>query len=440
MTTSAIHYGATPPTNPDSSTLWLSNSLKHVMPSQTINKRTIIMEADQMFEGTVCQEPSVEYFNGLYHMYYTGNTASTAQLGYATAKYPTGPWTKHGPVLGMGLGGESASCPHGFLYCEGDDMYYYYVGNSDETIRVAKANKATPTVWTKIGVVLQDIYALSFQWGNPCVIKENGKYKMLIEGAVGNNSWQIGYAEGDTPTSLFTHQQAQLISLRNMKLASNVSGNTKPSTSGPWLHKEGDEFILYYHQAVVADGVGAALPTDGYRAVSRDLIQWDLLDEGNSFFMRETPVEVDQIADLHLCKGENDQWWMFYTAASNIDNVFYICCTPLMPQLMRYTGQGNWEPIVSPEFPLPRLQAQNASQTIQAKRVTPFNTTNAALTATLPRASTGNWCKVVNLGTGTNVVTLTPQSTDTIVGGRNSVALGYSVTLHCYKPGLWSVE
>ena len=161
MTTSFIHFGATPPSNPDASTLWLSNSLKHVMPSQTANKRTVVISADQAFEGTVTQEPSVEYFNGKYHMFYTGNTAANASLGYATADYPTGPWTKYGAVLGMGVGGESQSCPHGFLYCEGEDMYYYYVGRSDETIRVAHAVKSAPSVWTKIGVVLSDVYRLS---------------------------------------------------------------------------------------------------------------------------------------------------------------------------------------------------------------------------------------------------------------------------------------
>ena len=440
MATSFIHFGATPPSNPDAATLWLSNSLKHVMPSQTANKRTVILSADQTFEGTVCQEPSVEYFNGKYHMFYTGGTASTAQLGYATATHPTGPWTKYGAVLGMGLGGETNSAPHGFLYCEDEDMYYYYVGGADETIRVAHAVKSNPSVWTKIGVVLTDPYNLSSQWGNPCVVKDGDKYKMLIEGAVGTASWQIGYAEGDSPTGMFTYNQAQLMSLRNMSLVTNTAGNSKPSTSGPWLGKESDEYILYYHQVGLSDGVGAALPTDGFRASSKDLIRWTLLDERRSFFNRQAPVEVDQIADLHLCKGENEQWWMFYTAASNINSAFYICCTPLMPQLMRYVGNGQWEPLILPEFNLPDLAAQVTSQTVQAKRTTPFNTTAGPLNATLPRASVGNWCKVVNIGTGTNALTLVPQSTDTIVGGRTTVALGYSATLRCYKPGLWSVE
>ena len=223
MTASFIHFGSTPPSNPDSSTLWLSNSLKHVMPSQTANKRTVVISADQAFEGTVVQEPSVEYFNGKYHMFYTGNTASTSQLGYATADYPTGPWKKYGAVLGMGVGGESQSCPHGFLYCEGDDMYYYYVGNSDETIRVAHAVKSAPSVWTKVGVVLSDVYGLSGQWGNPCVIKDGDKYKMLIEGSINKLAKRgfvksksslpdksvipAGYAEGGVVTAIVTGKQ-----------------------------------------------------------------------------------------------------------------------------------------------------------------------------------------------------------------------------------------
>lgn len=440
MSTSFINFGATPPANPDDSTLWLSNSLKHVLPSQTQNKRTVVISADQTFEGTVCQEPSVEYFGGKYHMFYTGGAAAVSQLGYATADYPSGPWTKQGAVFGMGLGGESSSCPHGFLYCEGDDMYYYYVNNTNEQIRVAHAVKSAPTVWTYVGAVLSDTQGLSDSWGNPCVYKDGDKYVMLIENSLGFASWQMGLAEGASPTGTFNRTHIQSINLRNPNLFTGQTGNTRGTVSGAWLAKEGDEFILYYHQSPLSDGVSAALPTDGYRASSTDLMQWVLLDEKRSFFKRELAVEVDQIADLHLCKGENEQWWMFYTAASNIDNVFYICCTPLMPQLMRYTGQGKWEPISAPEFPLPDLPAQITSQTIAAKRTTPFNTTAGALTATLPRASVGNWCKVANIGTGANALTLAPQSTDTIVGGRTSVALGYSATLRCYKPGLWSVE
>lgn len=440
MATSFIHFGATPPSNPDASTLWLSNSLKHVMPSQTANKRTVVISANQAFEDTVCQEPSVVFYGGKYHMFYTGNVANTAQLGYATADFPTGPWTKHGPVLGMGLGGESQSCPHGFLYCEGDDMYYYYVNNSNEQIRVAHALKSAPTAWSYVGVVLSDARGSSGAWGNTCVIKEDGKYFMLIESSVGNNSWQTGLAVCDTATGLFVRDYAELNSLRNIKLATMATGNTKPSHGGCWLSKEADEFILYYHQSCISDGLGSALPSHGYRASSRDLIQWTLEDEARCFFHMESQVEVDQIADLHLCQGENEQWWMFYTAASNIDNVFYICCTPLMPQLMRYVGSGEWEYINAPEFKLPDFPAQNSSQTVKNKCTTPFNTTAGALTATLPRASVGNWCKVVNMGTGTNALTLAPQSTDTIVGGRTSLALGYSATLRCYKPGLWSVE
>ncbi len=103
---------------------------------------------DPIMEG-----PTVVKIDDVYYLFYSANHFLNPDyaMGYATAKSPLGPWSKHNgnPVIHRSIVGENGS-GHGDLFygADGKPYYVYHVHQSDSVVSPRKT-RIVPLVMTK---------------------------------------------------------------------------------------------------------------------------------------------------------------------------------------------------------------------------------------------------------------------------------------------------
>lgn len=158
--------------------------------------------------------PRILVENGTYKMWYSSSDVVHYRIAYATS--PDGvSWTKHGMVLDVGNPGEldDTHVAYHWIVKEGSVYKMWYSGLDEYTpyggiYRIFYATSADGLSWTRHGVVLDADppggagYPLTHR---PCILNENGTYKMWYSGRDQGGTSRILYATSPDGVSWTKH-------------------------------------------------------------------------------------------------------------------------------------------------------------------------------------------------------------------------------------------
>jgi len=248
----------------------------------------VILTPTLSTEETAVQEPSPYYdaSTDTLWMFYSGGWASPS-LHLASCSGDADPsdsanWTKHGRVLGQGVGGVAGPVVHSTVYVESGTVYVYAPdavnGGNLQCYSCLLADLPAPT-WTLHGTVLAPSGSAT-GLVNASVVKAGaGDYRMMVESSTATQ-WQTGYATGTSPTGPFT---MNTFPVTGLQIGSGTFG-------GPWLDGAAGAWRLRYHASTTSN-----IPTSIYEATSTDLINWTRAPA--PLIVRTNASEVDQVAD-----------------------------------------------------------------------------------------------------------------------------------------------
>jgi hypothetical protein len=439
----SIWFGNTPPKTPGGYTGWLSSAPEDLICPPPQFRKAIIAN-DGAIDSAMCQEPSVWWYNGKWHMYYAGS----AGLKYASNPSPDptqGSWATHSAyVLGNGVASYNGAPTHQSIYVEGGYVYITFGDSLTNTqFLMAKASLDSPT-----SVSLISGWSFSITpWynasgiGNTFLMKDDdGTYKLFMEFGT-SIGWTGAWAQSSTLTGTYTMQvfpMAMNVSV-NKELFPKLGPAFQSLGGSAWVAKSNGKYIFYGGSS--AGAIGACYI---YRAVSDDLINWTITNNNQPFIRPGTIYEVDQVVDPFLVQGPNGQWWGFWAGMDNITSVGYVMCSPLMPALKIFNGQSwvasslgqdqytelwNTQAVSSDNYALKHMDHVN------------INTTSASLTVVLPRAAAGARCRVTNHATSassTNTLTVAVGNAADYLLASSSVALGTTATYECLIAHYWT--
>lgn len=313
------------PTAPNDASIWLPLPASTLTVSSDAADREVVLAPSSAWEQTAIQEPNVWYDPdaGLFAMVYSGGW-DTQSLGYATARHPLGPWTRHpDPILGNGVGGEDGGPwvgrPNVFVDDDGQVYVYYSAQLTGTGGDLFVATGDLPTL-TKQGTALSAT-ATATAMQNTSVVRLGDTYHMIFESLASSGAqWQMGYATASDPLGPFTIQQFPLPTLQR---GTGMYG-------GPFLTCEDGTWVLIYHAAT-----SGSLPTEIYRATSTDLLSWTQ-DAGTLVTRVVDPPEHDQVADPHVLWSPVGAF-MFWDAVNNTTEA-----ASLMGSQLAGVGEPQW--------------------------------------------------------------------------------------------------
>lgn len=438
-----VNVGPTPPANPTADSLWLSTALKDLRVSGSATDRRTILRSGLSWEANATQEPSVFFYNGYWHMLYTGGTNPAAYIGYAYAERPWDTWTKAATqVIGGGQGGLAGGIAHGSVYIEGGFVYFTGARLADNIFAMYRAplsdfrgpNGAAPA-FSYVADLL-GLPASTTQLGNCYIMRDPDStgYLMFME-ALYQNNWQSGYATCPTLTGSYTMVQFPLPSLTPI--------DPNGFIGGPSIYYENGEYVNFVHGGAIGNGT---LPTEGYRATSFDRVNWSIDYGGRPYIKRATPDEIDQVADLQPAVDDNGNWWMFWSGCSNRNSTFTILAAPMQPTLKRWDGKAWCDVLAIPagtaetdyRYPPVVVTANYQARDKDDLVVIP---SSASINITLPAASVDSRVRITHAGTNSAyTVSLIAGASpaDTVLGANSAITLGQEVTARCRVPGRWN--
>ncbi|MFV0536672.1 MAG: hypothetical protein ACK5M3_04780 [Dysgonomonas sp.] len=163
---------------------------------------TVLSPRPGYFDATTCHNPHIQHVNGMYYLFYMGNsdgTVYTKRIGLAKSKSLYGPWERSDkPILEAGKKGAWDDCnttnPAFILHPDGKAWLYYKSWN-EEAYRTEKGGIRANR---KYGLAIADnvegpyrryknnpvvdfsIYGGNKQVEDAYIYQENGIYKMLM--------------------------------------------------------------------------------------------------------------------------------------------------------------------------------------------------------------------------------------------------------------------
>lgn len=332
--------------------LWLSSGARWGVASPHAQDRQASLTPTMTWEGNTApgngtgtvQEANTYYDSvmGLWCISYSG-AHGVEQQGFATGPTPNGPWTKDGPYIGMGLGGEAVAICHTNVHVENGTVYLFYpssAGNPGGPLKMVSwplgqhpaGNLTAPqTIFTPTGVAASGV-------ANTSILKDDdGTYVLAFEYWSGTNAgwWNIGYATSTALLGPYTQQVAPWSTLQ--RAAGAMFG-------GPRLMKEDGLYVMLYHAASVPAQPNATvviLPTDVYRATNTSLADTWVQDDA-PLIARVTLEEGDQCADVRLITGPGGrQRWLTFTQYDNQTNSrARVGIIPFSPTLLTWDGEN----------------------------------------------------------------------------------------------------
>lgn len=255
-----------------------------------------VLSASQPWQHGAQGEPSVWHDRDGWHMIYSAGWDQAA-IGYATAPRPSGPWTDHGKILGLGAGGYAHQAARNSILIDHCRLFVYFTAPLGGPLMVATGPNAMNL--HVVGKVLTGRPVV-----NTSVVRDGKHYRLLFEQNIDSAAhWAVGYADATSPLGPFT---VRTFPLRSLRVGDGAVG-------GPDLHKTPDGFDVLYHAAR-----HGTLPTDIYRATSTDLIHWTrpslvVAHPGGFFDQAADPSEADR--------------WLFYSVADNTHGKGYTTVT-----------------------------------------------------------------------------------------------------------------
>ncbi len=449
----ASYRGVNPPTNPSVNTEWQSQSVKTLQISDSPTDRvTLITGFGSGIEGVIIQEPKVFYNSvlGNYGMYASTNTCQI----YLTAPSPQGPWTKFGAtyvngiqttvatsVLGAGVGGFAGTAIHAHKYIEGTTIYMCFPDNTNTVFKVATASLSAPQTFTTVQTIFTvpaSASPLANNLGNCRINKLNGVYYLFYDYFISAQGFQQGVATSATVIGTYTSIASVMESLWPTYRSGTIGFG---GSSGGDLQAfyENGTYVGYSHW-------GNTLTSNIYRHFSNDLVTWTADTYGRPWLRTVLPNEISQVADIELFQDQGENYWAYWTQYQNVGAIASIGISPCIEPVYIWSGV-DWVPKMkipscAEPYPITTYNIYNASRTVLNKEKAVFQTSGGALNSTLPFADAGNFCEVVNYGpTGVNLITLVPQSGDSIAAAAgNTVAVGHATRLDCYTSNVWTIK
>lgn len=447
-----IYIGQQPPKAPGANTRWISQSHQHMrIPMGPADRKQLFGTAGGTTGLAAAQEMNI-WWNPLLSRYEATMNISSAQY-FAYANSPVGPWSTPVKVLGTGTGGEASNAQQCTSYVEGNFLYLLYtVGGGTGTVKMVRSplpTAASPNLsFTALGNLIVATIGVPSGVGSNRLIKHpvTGKYYLFVESqGTGTSLWMSSGAT--SPEDLIS---ASPLTLRVQQFAGTFRVPKGPRTLKSfgriWPIVEDDgTWIIYGHSTSPLLGSGGAVE----RWVSKDSgdipANW-ILDAQSPFLERQTPLEIDQIADFQALKGANDKWFSFWTGLNNNNfsagNIFV---SPFIEPIMGFDG-ADWTPTMLQSQPLVETgfvitdEIGGSEYTASQAREEVWNEQvgNSGGAYRFPYASQGSRLKVANAGyRGQNRLKIRGQGTDTISGGNPIVAIsavGTTVTVETLRP------
>jgi len=320
------------PANPAPNQLWLSSALKDLRIPKAPQLRQAILTKTLSWESAALQEASTWIANGKYNMIF----ASGGGQGYASCPLtsdPTKPanWTKYATAAVI------PGANHASVYVEGNTVYCFANVQADKTIKVYTSDISDPLTWSA-GTTVMTLPAGNNAFGNTFIVKDAGTYYMFIEYQVtATGRWQMGQASSSTLTGTYTLIPAATL-MQSLWPDSDHQGS-----GGASVFKENGEWVMYYHSSMNWNGL---LPSEAYRATAPSLgaDNWTLTDNKQPIIRRVTAYEVDQVADVELCRTPSGVTYVFWTGMHNRSTangfVGALHCAVALPTLKRWDGNA----------------------------------------------------------------------------------------------------
>lgn len=429
-----LYIGQQPPKAPGVNTRWISQSHQHMrIPMGHADRKQLFGNLGGTTGGLAAQEMSI-WYNPLMTRYECIMNILASQF-FAYAPSPIGPWSVPVRVLGTGVGGEASNAQQCTHYVEGNFVYLLYtVGGGSATTKMVRSPLPTavsPSLsFTALGNVMVATVGVPSGVGSSRLIKHpvSGNYYLFVESQGNGTSLWMSPAAA-TPEDLIATSPLVLV-IQQITNGFRVpkGPRTLKSFGRPWPIIEDDgTWILYGHSTSPLLGQGGGVE----RWVSKDAgdtpANWTL-DSQSPFLERQTPIEIDQIADFQALKGANDKWYAFWTGANNNGlAMFNIICASFLEPLMGFDG-AEWTPTMLQSQPLvevgyvitDELGGSEYTASQQREEVWNEQAGNPGGAYRFPLAGQGARIKVANAGfRGNNALKIRAgNATDTINGGN----------------------
>jgi predicted GH43/DUF377 family glycosyl hydrolase len=253
-------------------------------------------EGTGILEATVIYDPDALLFKMWYRGggYNAGGT--TRKLGYATSTDGV-TWSKYGsnPILGDGVGGESALLYEPFVVLVDDTYYVYYTTRSPVALKLATSATGYSS-FTIVGT-LMSLPTGTDLWGNMSLWRESASvWKGLFEArTTATSKWHIYYA---------TSTDGETWTLGNGGAALSTLDVGSEGAGGPDVQpiKIDGLYHVWYHSAV---------PINLYHATSPDLITWTQLADNPILVPLGSGDEVNGVADPSILEVDG-KTYLYY--------------------------------------------------------------------------------------------------------------------------------
>jgi predicted GH43/DUF377 family glycosyl hydrolase len=276
----------------------------------------INLGASGAFDDTELMSPGAMMgSDGVIHMAYEGNDATDNELGIATYMpwllRPNPPSDK---LLGTGSTYDATHLqdPSVFKHPSGVyNMYYGSFGGGSYPYSISRATSTGPfSGWSKYASNPVLSRGTSGAWdddrlSSPCVIFEQGLYKMWFSGYDGS-VWKIGYATSTDGNSWTKYGSNPVVSGSSGKWDAN-------GVNDPWVLKVGNTYHMWYVGWITTSGyyVGHATSSDG--------TTW-AKDTANPVFGPEPDNSWEQYYISNPCVTREDGRYVMYYAGTYTTN------------------------------------------------------------------------------------------------------------------------
>ena len=233
------------------------------------------------WEHSAVQEPQIlEHDAGQLRLYYRGaGWGAPSGVGVATSRDGGKSWTKHaGNPVWVGGDAVSADCAgQPWVYRRAPGGEYYLFTTNNHPPRTCLATSSDGLSWRNGSGTSGSIVPLPPSgrlFGNRAVWEEgSGAWRMLQEVLTSAGVWEIFLYSGSGPTAWEVQNGGEPLRDLQVHAGSMYGGCHIATVDGRYvpIDPASGLYTIWYHA-----GAHGNLPTDIYRATSRDLVRWNV--------------------------------------------------------------------------------------------------------------------------------------------------------------------
>lgn len=261
--------------------------------------------ATQDWEGGAVMEPAATWDSAahLWRLYYTANERAGGLIGYATATTLRGPWTKFGPVVGLGYGGVKGTAAQSFVVIRDGGFVMYISSLDNEGDHLLALHSADGYAWSLLHAVAVLPAGFGY-WGNKHVWSDATGWHALFEAGAypPAEQWHVFY--WSSPDGLRWTQEAG--PYRSLAVAPAA----RTSEGGAFLFTHSAPYVLYFH-AGVPSGPTTPQGVDLFMATTDDLMADHWKVTGPILQHSGTGSEINAIGDPHVFVVDGRRYMLY---------------------------------------------------------------------------------------------------------------------------------